>query len=59
MLAEMKAYQEMTARMDANTGSMQAELKRVIEDMKIIGEETMVCQEKTEAVYKESQPQRT
>jgi hypothetical protein len=49
MLAEMKAYQGTLARMDANMGSMQAELKSAIEDMKINGDETMACQEKTEA----------
>jgi hypothetical protein len=49
MLAEMKAYQGALARMDANMGSMRAELKSAIEDMTFNGEETMACQEKTEA----------
>jgi hypothetical protein len=46
MLAEMKANQ---ARTDANIGSMKAELKSAIKDLKSNGEETMACQEKTEA----------
>jgi uncharacterized protein with HEPN domain len=40
---------EMTARVDAKMRSMQAELKSAIKDLKINGEETMACQEKTEA----------
>jgi hypothetical protein len=53
MLSEMKTNQEMTARMDAKIGSMKAELKSAIEDLKTFGEETMACQEKTEARLQE------
>jgi hypothetical protein len=35
---------------------MQVELKRAIEDMRIIGEETMACQKKTEARLQEDKP---
>jgi hypothetical protein len=47
--AKMEALTEMTARMQANMGSMKAELKSAIEDMKIIGEETMAGHETMEA----------
>jgi hypothetical protein len=53
MQEEIKANQAKAdahqAKMEALTGSMQAELKYAIEDLKINGEETMAYQEKTEA----------
>jgi hypothetical protein len=56
MLATIKANPEMTARMDAKIGSMQAKIKSAIESMKIIEEETMARQQKTEARLQEDKP---
>jgi hypothetical protein len=53
MLVEMKANQ---TRMDANMGSMKAELKSTIKDMKINGEEAMACQETVEERLEEEKP---
>jgi hypothetical protein len=49
MLAEMKANQEMMARMDAKIWSMQAELKSATKDSKFNREETKACQGNMEA----------
>jgi Mlc titration factor MtfA (ptsG expression regulator) len=60
MIARMDAIQEkadaseeMTARMDAKMGSMKAELKSAIKDLKFDREETMACQEMMEASLEE------
>jgi hypothetical protein len=57
MLEEMKANQAKAdahhSKMEANMRSMLAELKCAIKDLKINGEETMACQEKTEVRLEE------
>jgi hypothetical protein len=50
------ANQETTARMDAKMGSMKAELKSAIKDLKFNCEETMACQEIMEARLQEDKP---
>jgi hypothetical protein len=56
MLAVIKANEETTAKMEANMGSLRDALKSDIKKLKFNREETMACQEKTEARLKEDEP---
>jgi hypothetical protein len=56
-MVDREDLKEMTEKMDANMGSMKAELKSAIENLKTNQEETMACQGNVEAcLEKEDKP---